>query len=69
MTNYSNKRIIAYAIDIIIVAFVSSLITLAIPVSDSYTNAAQDYVNTITDFANNKTLLNAKEDTEVWTKE
>ena len=50
----SYKRIFAYIIDVIIIAFVGVLIGYVVPVSDAYEKASNELTETISDYTDKK---------------
>lgn len=54
MKSNSYKRITAYLVDIMIITFISSLITFVIPTSENYTKLTKQFSNLTEEYANQK---------------
>lgn len=54
MKSNSYKRITAYFVDIMIITFISSLITFVIPTSENYTKLTKQFSNLTEEYANQK---------------
>ena len=52
MNSFTHRRILAFVIDVLIVAIISSLVTMAIPETKEYKNALKGYKETTTKYAN-----------------
>ncbi len=54
MKPYSYKRILAYILDIIIVAIISELIAMVIPQTETYEKKSSEYMQLLEDYSNKK---------------